>query len=51
MPGSRLEIFSEAGHFPHLEEPVRFAGVLADFMEQTEPARIDEAHIGQRLRA
>jgi pimeloyl-ACP methyl ester carboxylesterase len=51
MPGSRLEIFSEAGHFPHLEEPVRFAGVLAEFMEQTEPARIDEAHIGQRLRA
>jgi pimeloyl-ACP methyl ester carboxylesterase len=51
MPGSRLEIFSDAGHFPQLEEPVRFAGVLADFMAQTEPARIDEALMGQRLRA
>jgi pimeloyl-ACP methyl ester carboxylesterase len=51
MPGSRLEIFSDAGHFAQLDEPVRFAGVLADFMEQTEPARIDEALMGQRLRA
>jgi pimeloyl-ACP methyl ester carboxylesterase len=51
MPGSRLEIFSDAGHFPQLEEPIRFAGVLADFMAQTEPARIDEALMGQRLRA
>jgi pimeloyl-ACP methyl ester carboxylesterase len=51
MPGSRLELFSDAGHFPQLEEPVRFAGVLADFMERTEPARIDEALMGQRLRA
>jgi pimeloyl-ACP methyl ester carboxylesterase len=51
MPGSRLELFADAGHFPQLEEPVRFAGVLADFMAQTEPARIDEALMGQRLRA
>jgi pimeloyl-ACP methyl ester carboxylesterase len=51
MPGSRLEIFPDAGHFAQLEEPVRFAGVLAAFMEETEPARIDEALMGQRLRA
>jgi pimeloyl-ACP methyl ester carboxylesterase len=51
MPGSRLEVFSDAGHFAQLDEPVRFAGVLAEFMEQTEPARIDEALMGQRLRA
>ncbi|MEA2157168.1 MAG: hypothetical protein QOE11_3308 [Solirubrobacteraceae bacterium] len=51
MPGSRLEVFADAGHFAQLDEPVRFAGVLADFMEQTEPARIDEALMGQRLRA
>jgi pimeloyl-ACP methyl ester carboxylesterase len=51
MPGSRLEVFPGAGHFAQLDEPVRFAGVLADFMEQTEPARIDEALMGQRLRA
>ena len=41
MPGSRLEIFEEAGHFPHLDEPVRFAAVLRDFLEDTEPARFD----------
>src|SRR5215212_309253 len=38
MPGSRLVIFEEAGHFPHLDEPIRFAGVLRDFLEDTEPA-------------
>jgi pimeloyl-ACP methyl ester carboxylesterase len=41
MPGSRLEVFDEAGHFPHLEEPIRFARVLSDFMESTEPARFE----------
>jgi pimeloyl-ACP methyl ester carboxylesterase len=51
MPGSRLEIFPDAGHFPQLEEPVRFAGVFAEFMDETEPARIDGALMGQRLRA
>jgi pimeloyl-ACP methyl ester carboxylesterase len=51
MPGSRLEIFSDAGHFAQLDDTVRFARVLADFMEATEPARIDEALMGQRLRA
>jgi pimeloyl-ACP methyl ester carboxylesterase len=51
MPGSRLEIFPDAGHFAQLDETVGFARVLADFMEETEPARIDEALMGQRLRA
>jgi pimeloyl-ACP methyl ester carboxylesterase len=41
MPGSRLEIFDEAGHFPQLEEPVRFARVIREFMETTEPAELD----------
>jgi pimeloyl-ACP methyl ester carboxylesterase len=41
MPGSRLEVFDEAGHFPHLEEPIRFARVLSDFMESTEPAQLE----------
>src|SRR5450759_1216302 len=36
IPNSRLEIFPKAGHFPHLEEPRRFAGLLVDFVEQTE---------------
>ena len=40
IPGSRLEIFEGAGHFPHREHPVRFVSVLEDFMRTTEPARI-----------
>ena len=28
MPGSRVELFEGAGHFPHLDEPERFAEVL-----------------------
>jgi pimeloyl-ACP methyl ester carboxylesterase len=38
MPGSRLEIFEGVGHFPHAEEPERFARVLLDFLATTEPA-------------
>jgi pimeloyl-ACP methyl ester carboxylesterase len=41
MPGSRLEIFENAGHFPHLDDPVRFAAVLREFLEETEPAEFD----------
>lgn len=38
MPGSRLEIFQEAGHFPHAEYPDKFAKLLSDFIESTRPA-------------
>jgi pimeloyl-ACP methyl ester carboxylesterase len=41
MPGSRLEIFEEAGHFPHLDDPIEFAAVLREFLEETEPAEFD----------
>ncbi|HEX7187730.1 MAG TPA: alpha/beta fold hydrolase [Actinomycetes bacterium] len=30
--GSRVELFEGAGHFPHLDDPERFAKVLADFI-------------------
>jgi pimeloyl-ACP methyl ester carboxylesterase len=40
MPGSRLELFGDAGHFPHLEEPVRFSATLSSFVRDTEPAGI-----------
>jgi pimeloyl-ACP methyl ester carboxylesterase len=41
MPGSRLEVFGDAGHFPQLEDPVRFVRVLADFIEGTAPAEFE----------
>jgi pimeloyl-ACP methyl ester carboxylesterase len=40
IPGSRLEIFEGCGHFPHCENPDRFAAVLTDFMNTTEPAAV-----------
>jgi pimeloyl-ACP methyl ester carboxylesterase len=40
MPGSRLEIFEGAGHYPHCEAPERFVEVLSEFIETTVPARI-----------
>jgi pimeloyl-ACP methyl ester carboxylesterase len=41
IQGSRLEIFDDAGHFPHVEQPVRFARLLMDFIENTEPAEFE----------
>jgi pimeloyl-ACP methyl ester carboxylesterase len=43
IPGSRLEIISGTGHFPHVEEPVRFAGILSEFVAGTDPAPTDRA--------
>jgi pimeloyl-ACP methyl ester carboxylesterase len=34
LPASRVEIFARSGHFPHLDEPDRFARVLGEFMAQ-----------------
>jgi pimeloyl-ACP methyl ester carboxylesterase len=42
MPGSRLEIYPEAGHFPHVKHPRRFARALINFIEETEPAEFDD---------
>jgi pimeloyl-ACP methyl ester carboxylesterase len=49
MPGSRLEVFDEAGHFPQLDEPDRFAIALADFVDTTEPAKADADVMRARL--
>jgi pimeloyl-ACP methyl ester carboxylesterase len=32
IPGSRVELFEGAGHYPQLDQPERFAEVLSDFM-------------------
>ncbi len=41
LPNSRLEVFERAGHFPQLHDPVRFALTLIDFIESTEPTRME----------
>jgi pimeloyl-ACP methyl ester carboxylesterase len=43
IPNSRLQIFPKAGHFPHLDEPRRSAGLLADFVGQTEDRLVQTA--------
>jgi pimeloyl-ACP methyl ester carboxylesterase len=48
IPGSRLEVFGGAGHFPHRDDPVRFAEVLLEFLAETDPAEIDE-EVARRL--
>lgn len=51
MPGSRLEIFERAGHFPFHDDPGRFAAVLADFVAGTEPAAVDDDRTRALMRA
>jgi pimeloyl-ACP methyl ester carboxylesterase len=51
MPGSRLEIFVDAGHFPHHSEPQRFLAVLREFLTGTPPASHDAGHWRSLLRA
>ena len=41
IPGSRFEVFAGAGHFPHRDDPVRFARAARDFIESTEPGMVD----------
>lgn len=41
LPGSRLELFDGAGHFPHIDDPRRFVHLLQDFVTSTEPAHAD----------
>jgi pimeloyl-ACP methyl ester carboxylesterase len=49
MPGSRLEIFPDAGHFPFNDDPVRFAALLREFVAGTAPAEHDEERIRRLL--
>ena len=51
VPGSRLEVFPNAGHFPHLDDPLRFVRLLTDFMRTTEPAHVPAARWSELLRS
>jgi pimeloyl-ACP methyl ester carboxylesterase len=43
VPSSRLEIFTESGHFPQLDEPARFVEVVSDFIASTTPSALAAA--------
>jgi pimeloyl-ACP methyl ester carboxylesterase len=51
MPGSRLELFEQAGHFPFHDDAGRYAAVLADFIAGTAPATIDDDRTRALIRA
>ena len=51
IPGSRLEIFEDAGHLPQLEEPTRFVEILKRFLQETDPAVFDIDDWQRRFRA
>jgi pimeloyl-ACP methyl ester carboxylesterase len=50
MPGSRLEIFANSGHFPHHHDPVRFVGLVEDFIDSTPAACYDHEMLSELLR-
>jgi pimeloyl-ACP methyl ester carboxylesterase len=50
VPSSRLELFPNAGHFPHLDDPLRFVRLLIDFIETTEPPQVDAGRWTELLR-
>jgi pimeloyl-ACP methyl ester carboxylesterase len=49
MPGSRLELFAESGHYPHRDDPGRFAQLLERFIAETVPAQLSSALLRDRL--
>jgi len=45
LPHSRFEVFEDAGHYPHCEDPERFVHVVTEFVRSTPPAGVhDERH-------
>ncbi|HWJ65876.1 MAG TPA: alpha/beta fold hydrolase [Nocardioides sp.] len=50
-PDVRIEVLPDAGHFPHKDHPDRFAGILEDFIDTTEPATYNRARFRRMLKA
>lgn len=50
LPGSRLEIFDDTGHFPHSEHPARFTAALLDFLQTSPPLHTDVESLRRHLR-
>lgn len=41
LPHATVEVFDDAGHFPHADQPELFVETLNGFLAATEPARFD----------
>ncbi len=50
MPGSRLEIFDQSGHFPFHDDPDRFIEVVERFIDTTDPSEYDQVALRELLR-
>lgn len=50
ISGSRLEVFQSSGHYPHMDEPHRFAELLNSFIDSTVPAKVDQQRWRDLLR-
>ena len=50
IPNSRLEVMEGVGHAPHFEDPARFAEILEDFYNTTEPYWFDLEEMRDALR-
>jgi pimeloyl-ACP methyl ester carboxylesterase len=49
--GSRFEIMEGCGHFPHVEQPLRFVELVEDFIATTDPGSADMADYREILTA
>jgi pimeloyl-ACP methyl ester carboxylesterase len=50
IPNSRLEVMEGVGHFPQVEDPVRFVEILEDFLRTTTPSTFNPAELRDLLR-
>lgn len=50
MPGSRLEILPDSGHYPFHQHPDRFVDLVEHFIDTTAPARHDHEQLRDLLR-
>ena len=49
IPGSRMEILPNAGHFPQLDDPRRFAAIMGDWLYDTDPAWLEPEDMRERV--
>jgi pimeloyl-ACP methyl ester carboxylesterase len=50
IPNSRLEVMKGVGHYPQVEDPIRFVEILRDFLQTTEPANVTPEQVRDLLR-